>query len=252
MGCEMATKDGAIGAVGSEPGDTAGDASARAALRLPVWAWLAIWLVLWVGGSAIAHYALHGVVNGWQLALALFLAVNLMICVWEISLWHRIDDIERWVHHPDEGEPRPRGNLYLASVSLRELASSRRWALVWYGYARYDDGYADRRSFGFAIDVGNGFSTLLPSLFFLVAMTLPVVSPVVLGVVGLLIFYQKFYCTCLYFFTYLFNERYAGHRLGNLLAMVGGTNGIWLVFPAVGIYVCLRLILESSFDVIWS
>lgn len=223
----------------------------RPALRLPVWVWLILWMVLWVGASGLTHYAIHGVVNGWQLALAFFLAINIMICVWEISLWHRIDDIERWFHRPGEGEPRPRGNLYLTPVSLPELASTRRWALVWYGYARYDASYADRRSFGFAADVGNGFSTLVPSLFFFFGMTVPLVSPVVLGIVGLLIFYQKFYCTCLYFFSYLFNKRYTGHRLSRLLAMVGGTNGVWLVFPAIGVFVCLRLILDGSFDVIW-
>lgn len=248
----MATNEDSIGATGSAAGDSAREESGRPALRLPVWVWLGLWMVFCVAGSVGSHYAIHDVVNGWQVALAFFLAINVMICVWEISLWHRIDDIERWYHHPGEGEPRPRGNLYLTRVSLRELMSSRRWALVWYGYASYDDGYADRRSFGFAIDVGNGFSTLLPSLFFFFAMTVPVVPPVVLGIVGLLVFYQKFYCTCLYFFTYLFNKRYEGHRLGSLLATVGGTNGAWLVFPAVGIYVCLRLILEGSFDVIWT
>jgi len=34
--------------------------------------------------------------------------------------------------------------------------------------------------------------------------------------------------------------------------MVGGTNGTSLVFPAIGLYVCLRLILENRFDVIWN
>jgi len=220
-------------------------------LRLPVWAWLALWMLFWVGGSALLHFAIHGVVNGWQLALAFFLAINLLICVWEISLYYRIDDIERWFHRPGEAPLRPKGNLYTQAVTLRELASTERWALVWYGYAHYDDGYADRRSFGFAIDVGNGFSTLLPSLFFFFAMTVPVASPVVVGIVGLLVFYQKFYCTCLYFFSWFKNRRYEGHRLPALLAMVGGTNGTWLVFPAVGLYVCLRLILDARFDVIW-
>jgi len=241
----------------SEPAPTAaapgtGARAASAALRLPVWAWLSLWMGVWVGGSVATHYAIHGVVNGWQVALAFFLAINLLICVWEISLFFRIADIERWFHRPGEGEPRPAGNLYTTPVTLRELASTRRWALVWYGYARYDPSYADRRSFGFAIDVGNGFSTLLPSLFFLVAMSVPLVSPVVLGIVGLLIFYQKFYGTCLYFFTWFFNRRYAGHRLPNLLAMVGGTNGTWLVFPAIGLYVCLRLILANRFDLLWT
>jgi hypothetical protein len=225
-----------------------------AGLRLPVWSWLVAWMGVWVGGSVLAHLALHGVVNGWHVLLSIFLGINVMICIWEISLWHRIDEIERWFHNPgtvdEAGEGRPKGNLYLKRVSLRELASTRLWALVWYGYAYYDPSYADRRSFGFAIDVGNGFSTLIPSLLFHVGMTLTILSPVWLGIVGGLIFYQKFYGTCLYFFSYLFNRRYEGHRLSSLVAMVGGTNGIWLVFPAFGLYVCARLILDDSFAVI--
>jgi hypothetical protein len=244
----------------SEPA-AAGDSSpARAAptpearpagLRLPVWIWLVLWMVGWVGGSVALHFAMHGVVNGWHVLLSSFLGINVMICAWEISLWHRIDEIERWFHRPGENDGRPKGNLYLRRVSFGELASTRLWALVWYGYAYYDPAYADRRSFGFAIDVGNGFSTLIPSLVFHVGMTVPILSPIWLGVVGGLIFYQKFYGTCLYFFTYLFNRRYEGHRFSRLLAMVGGTNGIWLVFPAFGLYVCGRLIFDGRFDVIW-
>jgi hypothetical protein len=221
-------------------------------MRIPVWLWLVIWLGVSAGGSVAAHHALHGVVNGWQVALALFLSINLMICFWEISLFFRIDDIERWHREPRDVSGRPTGSLFLARVSFAELMSTRLWARVWSEYAFYDPSYADRKSFGFAIDVGNGFSTLLPSLFFFVAMSVPLVSPLVLGLVGLLIFYQKFYGTCLYFFTFVFNGRYEGHRTGPLLGMVGGTNGTWLLFPAIGIYVCLRLVFDDSFDLIWS
>jgi hypothetical protein len=223
-----------------------------AGLRLPVSVWLALWMLFWVGGAVAAHYALHGVVNGWQVALAVFLAINLLICVWEISLWHRIGDIQRWFHSPRGSGDRPRGNLYTTSISFTEFWSSRLWARTWLGYAHWDDGYADPKSFGFAIDVGNGFSTLVPSALFLVGMTVPIFSPVVLGIIGLLIFYQKFYGTCLYFFQYLYNQRYEGRPLSGVLAVVGGTNGLWFVFPAVGLYVCVRLILENRFDIIWS
>ena len=81
----------------------------HSALRLPVWAWISIWLLVWVGGSVVAHYAVHGVVNGWQVALALFLAINILICGWEISLYYRIGDIERWVHEPRATSGRPSG-----------------------------------------------------------------------------------------------------------------------------------------------
>jgi hypothetical protein len=225
--------------------------AARMRARLPVWIWIAVWMLLWVGVPVALHRARHGVVNGWQLTLALFLAVNLLICVWEISLWRRIDDIRRWFALPRTSAERPHGNLYTTRVSLREACSSRLWARTWLGYAHWDDGYADPKSFGFAIDVGNGLVTLVPSVLFLLGMTFPIFSPVVLGVLGLLLFYQKLFGTALYFFQYVFNRRYQGRPLAGVLAVVGGTNGVWLVFPLLGVYVCLRLVLERSFDVLW-
>lgn len=222
------------------------------ALRLPVWGWLVAWMAFWVGGAVAAHYAMHGVVNGWHVALATFLAINLLICVWEISLWHRMADIQRWYRLPRGSGDRPRGNLYTTSITLREFWSTRLWARTWLGYTHWDDGYADPKSFGFAIDVGNGFSTLVPSVLFLVGMTVPIFSPAVLGIVGLLVFYQKFYGTCLYFFQYLYNRRYRNRPLSGVLAVVGGTNGLWFVFPAAGLFVCVRLILDRSFQILWS
>jgi len=221
-------------------------------MRLPVWQWILLWLAAIVGGAAAAHYAAHGVVNGWHLAVSVFLAINILICIWEISLGAQITNIERWHHDPAAKAERPRGLLWTQRVSPGELASTQLWARVWSEYARYDDGYADRKSFGFSIDVGNGWSSLLPSIFFLVGMTAGYVSPVVLGLVGALLFYQKLYCTVLYFFQYLFNRRYEGHSLSSVLAVVGGSNGIWIVFPAVGLYVCVRLVLEGRYDLIWS
>lgn len=220
------------------------------ALRLPVWVWLLLWMAIWVGIPITAHQALHGVVNGWHVALVFFLAINLLICTWEISLGVRIGQIERWHHDPAAKPERPRGSVFTARASPRELFSTKLWARVWSEYAVFDPSYADRRSFGFAIDVGNGWSTPLPSLFFLVGMTVPVASPVVLGLVGALIFYQKLYGTCLYLFTFLFNRRYEGHSIARLIGSVGGTNAIWLVFPVLGLYVCTRLVLENRFDVI--
>jgi hypothetical protein len=205
-----------------------------------------------VGTSVAGHYALHVVVNGWQLSLAFFLAINIMICWWEISLGARIGNIERWHHDPDGIKERPRGSVLLARASLRDLASTHLWARVWSEYVYYDASYAERRSLGFWLDVGNGWNTLLPSIFFLVGMTAGMVSPVVLGIVGALIFYQKFYCTTVYFIAYVFNRRYEGRPLGRIIPVVGGTNGTWIVFPAIGLYVSIRLILENRFDLLWS
>jgi uncharacterized protein YqgC (DUF456 family) len=225
-------------------------------LRLPVAVWATLWMLVWVGGAVLMHFAVRGVVNVFQVLLSIFLAINVMICVWEMCLLFRIDAIEERYRLRQQGGGRGAGrrgrSFFLSRVAFRELGSATLWSRVWSEYALYDPSYADRRSFGFAIDVGNGFSTLLPSLVFLFGMTFGFLSPGVLGIIGLLVFYQKFYGTLLYFFTYLFNRRYAGQRLANVLAFVGGINGIWLVFPAVGLYVCVRLLLEGRFDVLWS
>jgi hypothetical protein len=225
--------------------------------ELPVAAWSALWLAVWVAAAVLLHRAVHGVVNSFHVLLSVFLAINLLVCIWEVCLLLRIDAIEERYRARSQaagaGRTQRRGrSFFLSRVPARELGSATLWSRVWSEYAIYDPSYADRRSFGFAIDVGNGFSTGLPSLVFLLGMTFAFLPPAVLGIVGLLLFYQKFYGTLLYFFTYLFNRRYEGQRLANVLAFVGGINGIWLVFPAVGLYVCVRLIVENRFDVLWS
>ena len=83
-------------------------------------------------------------------------------------------------------------------------------------------------------------------------MTAGMVPPLVLGIVGLIIFYQKFYCTTLYFIAYVFNRRYAGRPMAWVIAIVGGTNGVWILFPGIGLYVCLRLIVENSYAILLS
>lgn len=218
--------------------------------RLPVWTWLVVWMAVWAGVPVATSALLYGTFNGGAALLAIFLAINILVCSWEISLGARITDIERWHHAPEAAPERPRGSLYFVRVTPRELLSTRLWARVWYEYAYLDPSYADRKSFGFAIDVGNGWSTLVPSLVFLFGMTIEIMPPVALGLLGALIFWQKFYCTCLYFFTYFFNRRYVGHSFGRVLAAVGGSNGIWLVFPAIGLWICLQLIFEGSYSVI--
>ena len=81
-------------------------------------------------------------------------------------------------------------------------------------------------------------------------MTAPLMSPVALGLLGALLFYQKLYNTGLYFFSYLFNKRYELQPIGRVIPVVAGTNGVWIVFPAIGLAICSEMVLANSFELI--
>lgn len=104
------------------PDERGGGDGSQSALQLLAWAWLSPWLVVWVGSSVGANQALHGVVNGWLVALEFFLAINVLICVWDISLYDRIGDIERWRHEY---------NTFRARSSLGYHPPATRNALSW-------------------------------------------------------------------------------------------------------------------------
>ena len=227
------------------------DAARGSGLRLPFWAWITLYLVVGVGVTVAAHYAVRGVVNGWHVMIATFLFINIMICWMEISLGKNIGLIEYWHHDPAGRAERPPADVLITPMTLREAISMRPWVRNLSEYVYYDPSYANRRSYGFWADVGNGWSTLLPSIFFLVGMTAGMVSPVVLGIVGVIMFYQKFYCTSVYFVAYVFNRYYRGRPLAGVLGIVGGTNAVWVVIPLLALYACIRLILENRMDVFW-
>merc|ERR1712060_1034876 len=106
-------------------------------------------------------------------------------------------------------------------ATLSEWMSLRYWAVsMWATYATLDPSYADSCSFGFCVDVGNGFSTLVPTVLFAVGMTQPFMPARVLGMIGLVKFYQEFYGTVVYYFQYFFNRRYKRSPRAHVLGIV--------------------------------
>lgn len=61
---------------------------------------------------------------------------------------------------------------------------------MWSTYSLYDPSYSNRESFGFFIDVGNGWTTLLPSALFMWGITYRLLDARLLGLMGCLMFYQ--------------------------------------------------------------
>ena len=69
-------------------------------------------------------------------------------------------------------------------IALSKLLSFKQWTGIWSGYCHFDVGYSRRGSFGYNIDVGNGFSTILPATLFAFGMTYDIVPARVLGIIG--------------------------------------------------------------------
>jgi hypothetical protein len=181
-------------------------------------------------------------------ATGFFFAVNALIAFWELALYRYADAIREEYEASLESA---RGNelqhiltFFTHRVPSREVLTLKPWASVWSAYAVMDPAYADKRSFGFAIDIGNGFSTLLPSLLLPLAIVFEWPSARVVGIIMLLFSWQMFYGTVLYFASFIINRRYEGHRLLDLVAFVGLSNLIWTSFPlwtgALGIWMILR------------
>lgn len=199
------------------------------------------------------HHQVHGVFRASQIALAFFLWLNFIIALWEICLFARIDRIEADHARFEEeyaGRPLARvSDFFLTKLSLARIFSPTTWSEIWSSYALFDPAYADRRSFGFWIDTGNGFTTSIVSLVCLYGMTFHVLPARAFGLVLLIACYQMGYGAVIYFWSYVFNRRYVGHTLLHVAIFVGLSNGIWIVFPLWGIWAALHAIYSDTYAV---
>lgn len=197
------------------------------------------------------HHQVHGVVNVHHVGLAFFLWLNTIIALWELCLFFRIDRIEADYERFQAqyaGRPLDRvKDFFLTKLSVGEIFSPTTWSEIWSSYALFDPAYADRKSFGFWIDTGNGFSTSITSVALLYGLTYQPVSARTLGIVLLLACYQMGYGAVVYGSAYVFNKRYVGHTPGNVAIFVGLSNGIWIVFPIWAIWAAVQLIFTDSY-----
>jgi hypothetical protein len=207
-------------------------------------------LALWA-----THQVVHGTVffNWTYMLLSLFLNINTMITVWEISLHvynKHIYTTFTAMSKKQEKDTFPPIFMF-QHVSLAEAFSLKYWANVWILYSFFDKSYSDHNSHGFWVDSGNGFSTLVPGILFTLGMTFDLMSPRHLGLLGMLQFYQEFYGTVIYFWTFFYNERvkdhgWRGSRKRSVYALVCISNGIWCAGPGLGMYVSYHLVMHDS------
>ena len=164
-----------------------------------VYHFLCAYVVLGTAAPIAVRSHLHGAQHAYHAALSFFLALNVLICAWEMALGRYISEIavELQEHKKAYGNNRWDAAAACMSgvVTVREAFSLRYWTRIWSTYALWDPSYANREAFGFFIDVGNGYSTLAPSLVFLAATTVAqnsLCSARIVGCIGLVSFWQVF------------------------------------------------------------
>lgn len=206
-----------------------------------------------VGLSVANHHAVTGSVHANYLLVAIFLCLNVVICLWEICLWVRSDHIarrnEEFARRFPDDRSRPVLDFLFSKVTPGNLVSPTFWADVWSTYSLFDGSYADKRTLGFNLDVGNGLWTLIPCLILHAGFTYHFLPANVIGIIALCFFYQVTYCTAVYWFSFVNVGRHRLISLPENLIYIAGTNSPWFLFGLHGLYVSVRLIRDNSFAV---
>jgi len=188
-------------------------------------------------------------------SLLFFNNLNIFIAICEICLGYHIMFIKK--DYQDRLK-KYKGREWVGAFSLlsmpltiSEMFSGKTWALMWSTYSLFDPSYQNHESFGFFIDVGNGWTTMLPCLYLNYAMICPEnVTPLILGCVVIASYWQMLYGTLIYFLSFFFNRRYEGHtNRAGLSLFVGLTNAVWVIFPSMAIYAAYSILRDGNLDI---
>ena len=199
-----------------------------------------------------ARYLVRGDFNIVHALLTLFFSVNLWICYWEICLFFKRDHVERradyWRERQRETGRKPAIEFLTSKVPFSKLLSPVVWADVWAAYSEVDASYADRRTYGFNVDIANGFVTPIPMLVLYAAYTFDVVPAFVAGIIGAMLFWQIAYATSVYWVSFFVARRQAGMGLRNICVYILALNSPWVLFSLLGLYVSIRLIVDGDYS----
>ena len=199
-----------------------------------------------------ARYLLHGDFDVLQCLLTLFFAINLVVGYWEMCLFLRRDYVEEraefWRRRWDDTGRTPAVEFLTTSVPLNRVLSPTVWADVWATYSMFDSAYADRNTYGFNIDIANGFATPAPTLVLYVTYIGGVLPAVVAGILGAILFWQWTYASSLYLVSFFVGRKQTRITRRELYIYILGLNAAWVLTPMLGLYVSVRLILDGDYS----
>ena len=186
--------------------------------------------------------------------LILFFSTNLWISYWEICLYFKRDHIERraayWRRRRQETDRTPAVEFLTGKVPLAKMLSPALWADVWATYAQIDGSYADRRTYGYIVDIGNGFLTPVPTLVLYAAFTFDFLPAPTAGIIGVMLFWQLTFGTSLYWVSFFLAKRHTRLSRREICIYIWTLNSPWLLFALLGLHVSIRLIVDGDYSVL--
>ena len=124
------------------------------------------------------------------------------------------------------------------------------WADVWATYAQIDGSYADRRTYGYIVDIGNGFLTPVPTLVLYAAFTFDFLPAPTAGIIGVMLFWQLTFGTSLYWVSFFLAKRHTRLSRREICIYIWTLNSPWLLFALLGLHVSIRLIVDGDYSVL--
>ena len=240
-------------------GDSSAQAAADRPLPAPRWGAPA-GLVAVVAVALLAlpgigvRYLLHGDVDAFHCLFSLFFSINLLIAYWEICLFFRRDYIEKraefWRRRWRDTGRTPALEFLTSSVPLNRILSPTVWADVWATYSVFDSAYADRNTYGFNIDIANGFATPAPSLVLYATYTGGLLPAVAAGILGAMLFWQWVYGSSLYLVSFFVGQKRALITRREFWIYIFSLNAIWVLLPMLGVYLSVRLVVDGDYRVL--
>ena len=200
------------------------------------------------------RYLLHGDVDVFHCLFSLFFSINLWICYWEMCLFFRRDSIgervEFWRRRWEDTGTTPAVEFLMTSVPLNRMLSPTVWADVWAAYSMFDSAYADRNTYGFNIDIANGFTTPASTLLLYATYTAGFLPAVAAGILGAMLFWQWVYASSLYLVSFFVGGKQTRVTTQQFWVYIFGPNAIWVLVPMLGVYLSVRLILDGDYGVL--
>lgn len=200
------------------------------------------------------RYWVSGHLNAAFCLLSLFFSANLLICCWETSLFRHLDLVrqraEHWRRRREETGQSPAVEFLTSRIPFTRVVSPSVAADAWAAYSVYDGSYTDPRTYGFNIDIANGFFTAAPTLVLYAAFTVPFLPAPVAGILGIMLFWQWAYTSSVYLVSFYAAGRHKLISGADAAIYVWGANSVWTLSGLLGLYVSIRLIVDGDYTVL--